>query len=98
MYKTYKKAIAKFLVLPTMREIVHSFVAAVACRFMQDRHESRYLGSKAIDILLHVHAPEFLRRKFWVWSLRHTGQNWLCMTCCIRLSNKVSCDRDLIDY
>jgi hypothetical protein len=33
-----------------MQEIVNSVVAAVACRFMQNRHASRYLGSKRVTI------------------------------------------------
>jgi hypothetical protein len=35
-----------------MQGIVISLVAAVACRFMQDRHASRYLGSKRVTILV----------------------------------------------
>ena len=37
-----------------MQEIVISLVAAVACRFMQDRHAGRYLGSKRVTILVTV--------------------------------------------
>lgn len=35
-----------------MREIVNILVAAVACRFIQDRHAGRYLGSKRVMILV----------------------------------------------
>jgi hypothetical protein len=38
--------------LLTMREIINIVMAAVACRFMQDRHEDRYLGSKGVAILV----------------------------------------------
>ena len=37
---------------PTIYEIVNSLVAAVACRFMQDRHAGRYLGSERVTILV----------------------------------------------
>jgi hypothetical protein len=35
-----------------MQEIVNSLVAAVACRFIQDRHAGRYLGPKRVAILV----------------------------------------------
>jgi hypothetical protein len=50
--KTYKKVLANFLRPLTMREIVNSLVAAVACRFMQDRYAGWYIGSKRVTILV----------------------------------------------
>jgi hypothetical protein len=38
--------------LLTMQGIIISLVAAVACRFMQDRHVGRYLGSKRVRFWL----------------------------------------------
>jgi hypothetical protein len=51
--------LAGLLGLPTMREIVNSLIAAVACRFIQDRHTGRYLGSKRMTILVgnSLHVP-----------------------------------------
>jgi hypothetical protein len=55
----YKGVLSELSGLTTMQGIVISLVAAVACRFMQDRHAGRYLGSKRVTILVNPHAPLF---------------------------------------
>jgi hypothetical protein len=46
-----------YLGLTTMQGIFISLVAAVACRFMQDRYTGRYLGSKQVTILVSAKQP-----------------------------------------
>jgi hypothetical protein len=50
--KIYEKVLAELSGLPIMREIVNILVAAVVCRFMQNRHAGRSLGSKRVTILV----------------------------------------------
>jgi hypothetical protein len=52
-----------------MQEIVISLVAAVACRFMQDRHAGRYLGSKRVTILVSAKQPRTSHNIYDVISL-----------------------------
>jgi hypothetical protein len=40
-----------------MQGIVISLVAAIACKFMQDRYAGRYLGSKRVTILVSTKRP-----------------------------------------
>ena len=51
-----------------MQEIVISLVAAVACKFMHDRHADLYLGSKRVTILVSAKRPrtsqKYLRCNF----------------------------------
>jgi hypothetical protein len=44
--KRIKRSLPSFSSLLPIQQVVNSIIAAVACRFMQNRHAGRYLGSK----------------------------------------------------
>jgi len=55
---TYKGVLFKLESVATKEEIIISIMAAVACRFIQDRHAGRYFGSKRMTVLVRsIHGP-----------------------------------------
>jgi hypothetical protein len=71
-----------------MQEIVISRVAAVACKFMHDRHADLYLGSKRDDFGWCEITPQYLRCNFNYEALGTKAEGgWRYLVRHIQLSN-----------
>ena len=72
--KRIKRSLPSFSGLLTIREIVNSFMAAVACRFIYDRYAGRYLGSKRMTILVGSSPAHPILFRLWARLYNHWAQ------------------------